>query len=166
QGKVPQVFISTTASIFLDAKKHPYTVASVSLAPYYGYGAVYGDYISREKPNAKVAILYQNDDLGKDYLNGLKSTLKSPATLVSEQTYEPTDQDLSSQVLKMRDAGADVWVSASVQRQHTAAIKAAGSLGWKPLIFNSHATISLAAIKGSGLADAYTGSIALAATKD
>lgn len=166
QGKVPQVYISTTSSIFLDAKKHPYTTCSVNLPPYYGYGAVYGDYINREKPNSKVAVLYQNDDLGKDYLAGIKSTLKAPAAIVSEQTYEPTDQDLSSQVLKMRDAGADVWLSASVQRPHTAALKAAGTLGWKPLMLNSHATISLAAIKSSGLSDAYKDSIALVITKD
>ena len=166
QRGIPQLFISTTASIFLDAKKHPWTTTALSLAPYYGYGAVFGDYVNDEVKSAKVAVFYQNDDLGKDFLNGMKSTLKSPAAIVSEQTYEPTDTSVDVQVLAMKNSGANVMMSASVLRQHTLAIKSAASIGWKPQVLCSHAIISILAIKSQGLEQAYEGAIALNIGKD
>ncbi|HXG35445.1 MAG TPA: ABC transporter substrate-binding protein [Dehalococcoidia bacterium] len=166
QGKVPHLFISTTSSIFLDPDKHPWTTTSLSLAPYYGYGAVFGDYISRELRSAKVAILFQNDDLGKDYVAGLKSTLKSPASLVSEQSYEVTDQDLSSQVLAMRNSGADTLVLASVFRPNVSALRAAAGLNWRPQLFLSHAVVSLAGIISANLQGLYEGAIGFFAAKD
>ncbi len=166
QAQTPHLYINTTASIFLDPKKHPWTTTAVSLAPYFGYGALYGSYINGEMPNAKVAVLYQNDDLGKDYLKGIKSTLKSPAAVVSEQSYEPTDQDLSAQVLAMKNSNADVWLSASVLRPHVLALKAAGTIAWKPQIFLSHANVALIAIQSQNLGAAYTGAIGFFSSKD
>src|ERR1700758_3022988 len=103
--KVPQLFAATGASRFSDPKNFPWTLG---FNPnYFVEGRIYGQFILKEYPNAKVGVLYQNDDLGKDYLNGLKAGLgdKASTMIVAEASYEPTAPTIDSQILKIKDAG-------------------------------------------------------------
>src|SRR3982075_3597710 len=115
--KVPQLFAATGASKFTDPKNFPWTMG---FNPnYQTEGRIYGQYIIKNHPNAKVGILYQNDDLGKDYLNGLKAGLgdKAATMVVAEASYEVSDPTVDSQILKIRDAGADLFFSATTPKQ-------------------------------------------------
>src|SRR5471032_3349382 len=111
--KVPQLFAATGASKFTDPKNFPWTLG---FNPnYQTEGRIYGQYILKNHPDAKIGVLYQNDDLGKDYLNGIKAGLgdKAATMIVAEASYEVTDPTVDSQVLKIKDAGADLFFSAS-----------------------------------------------------
>src|ERR1041385_3483810 len=102
--KVPQLFAATGASKFTDPKNFPWTMG---FNPnYFVEGRIYGQYIIKEYPNAKIGILYQNDDLGKDYLNGIKAGLgdKAAKMIVAEASYEVSDPTIDSQILKLKDA--------------------------------------------------------------
>ena len=121
--KMPQLFAATGASKFTDPKNFPWTMG---FNPnYFVEGRIYGQYILKEHPNAKIGILYQNDDLGKDYLNGLKAGLgdKAAKMIVAEASYEVSDPTIDSQILKIKDAGADLFFSASTPKQAAQAIK-------------------------------------------
>src|SRR3989454_2884117 len=121
--KVPQLFAATGASKFTDPKNFPWTMG---FNPnYFVEGRIYGQYILKEHPNAKVGVLYQNDDLGKDYLNGIKAGLgdKSAKMIVAEASYEVSDPTVDSQILKIKDAGADLFFSASTPKQAAQTIK-------------------------------------------
>src|SRR6201982_2601553 len=101
--KVPQLFAATGASRFTDPKNFPWTMG---FNPnYFVEGRIYGAYIIKNHPNAKIGILYQNDDLGKDYLNGIKAGLgdKAAGMVVTEASYEPTDPTTDSQTPKIKD---------------------------------------------------------------
>ena len=109
--KVPQLFAATGASKFTDPKNFPWTMG---FNPnYFVEGRIYGQYILKNYPNAKIGILYQNDDLGKDYMNGIKAGLgdKAAKMIVAEASYEVSDPTIDSQVLKIKDAGADLFFS-------------------------------------------------------
>ena len=100
--KVPQLFAATGASRFTDPKNFPWTMG---FNPnYFVEGRIYGQYIIKNYPNAKVGILYQNDDLGKDYLNGIKAGLgdKAATMIVAEASYEVSDPTVNSQILKIK----------------------------------------------------------------
>src|SRR3978361_1615297 len=115
--KVPQLFAATGASKFTDPKNFPWTMG---FNPnYFVEGRIYGQYVLKNYPNAKVGILYQNDDLGKDYLNGMKAGLgdKASKMIVGEASYEVADPTIDSQSLKLRDAGADLLFSAPPPKQ-------------------------------------------------
>src|ERR1700741_377864 len=150
--KVPQLFAATGASKFTDPKNFPWTMG---FNPnYFVEGRIYGQYILKEHPNAKVGILYQNDDLGKDYLNGIKAGLgdKAASMIVAEASYEPTDPTIDSQILKIKDAGADLFFSASTPKQAAQAIKKNYELGWHPVhILDINATSVGAVMKPAGL---------------
>ena len=110
--KVPQLFAATGASKFTDPKNFPWTLG---FNPnYFVEGRIYGQYILKNYPNAKIGVLYQNDDLGKDYLNGIKAGLgdKAANMIVAEASYEVSDPTIDSQILKIKDAGADLFFSA------------------------------------------------------
>jgi len=131
--KVPQLFAATGASKFTDPKNFPWTMG---FNPnYFVEGRIYGQYILKEHPNAKVGVLYQNDDLGKDYLNGIKAGLgdKAASMVVAEASYEPTDPTIDSQILKIKDAGTDLFFSASTPKQAAQAIKKISELNWHPV---------------------------------
>ena len=133
QKKIPQLFAATGASKFTDPKNFPWTLG---FNPnYFVEGRIYGQYILKQHPNAKVGILYQNDDLGKDYLNGIKAGLgdKAAAMIVAEASYEVSDPTIDSQVLKIKDSGADLFFSASTPKQAAQAIKKIAELGWHPV---------------------------------
>src|SRR6201995_5548991 len=114
--KVPQLFAATGASKFTDPKNFPWTMG---FNPnYFVEGRIYGQYILKTYPNAKVGVLYQNDDLGKDYLNGIKAGLgdKAGSMIVSEGSYEVSDPTIDSQVLKIKDSGTDLFFSATTPK--------------------------------------------------
>src|SRR6202163_4475302 len=150
--KVPQLFAATGASKFTDPKNFPWTMG---FNPnYFVEGRIYGQYILKEYPNAKVGILYQNDDLGKDYLNGIKAGLgdKAATMVVAEASYEVSDPTIDSQILKLKSAGADLFFSASTPKFAAQAIKKNFELGWKPVhILDINATSVGATMQPAGL---------------
>ena len=150
--KVPQLFAATGASKFTDPKNFPWTMG---FNPnYFVEGRIYGQYILKEYPNAKIGILYQNDDLGKDYLNGIKAGLgdKAAKMVVAEASYEVSDPTIDSQILKIKDAGADLFFSATTPKPAAQAIKKIAELNWKPVhILDINATSVGAVMKPAGL---------------
>jgi branched-chain amino acid transport system substrate-binding protein len=150
--KVPQLFAATGASRFTDPKNFPWTMG---FNPnYFVEGRIYGQYIIKNYPNAKVGILYQNDDLGKDYLNGIKAGLgdKAATMVVAEASYEVSDPTVDSQILKIKDAGADLFFSASTPKQAAQTIKKIAELAWHPVhILDINATSVGAVMKPAGL---------------
>src|ERR1700759_379242 len=150
--KVPQLLAGTGASKFTDPKNFPWTMG---FNPnYFVEGRIYGQYILKTYPNAKVGILYQNDDLGKDYLNGIKAGLgdKAASMIVAEASYETTDPTVDSQILKIKDAGADLFFSATTPKFAAQAIKKNYELGWHPVhILDINATSVGAVMQPAGL---------------
>ena len=134
QKKVPHLFVSTGASKWDDPKNFPYTIP---LYPNYVMeGRVAGKYIAKEKPDGKIAILYQNDDSGKDYVKGFKEGLGAKASqVVVEKTYEVSDPTLDSQMVAIKGSGADVFFAMSTPKFGAQAIKKAAELSWKPLYY-------------------------------
>ncbi|HVI68517.1 MAG TPA: ABC transporter substrate-binding protein, partial [Bradyrhizobium sp.] len=164
--KVPQLYAATGASRFTDPKNFPWTMG---FNPnYFVEGRIYGQYILKNYPNAKVGILYQNDDLGKDYLNGIKAGLgdKAASMVVAEASYEVSDPTIDSQILKIKDAGADLFFSASTPKFAAQAIKKNFELNWHPVhILDINATSVGATLKPAGL-EASTGVISVNYGKD
>jgi branched-chain amino acid transport system substrate-binding protein len=150
--KVPQLFAATGASRFTDPKNFPWTMG---FNPnYFVEGRIYGQYILKNHPDAKVGILYQNDDLGKDYLNGIKDGLgnKAATMIVAEASYELTDPTVDSQILKIKSAGADLFFSASTPKFAAQAIKKNAELDWHPVhILDINATSVGAVMQPAGL---------------
>jgi ABC-type branched-subunit amino acid transport system substrate-binding protein len=164
--KVPQLFAATGASRFSDPKTFPWTMA---FNPnYFVEGRIYGQYIIKNHPQAKVGILYQNDDLGRDYLNGIKAGLgdKAQSLIVVEASYEVSDPTIDSQILKIKDAGTDLFFSATTPKQAAQAIKKIGELNWHPIqIVDINATSVGAVMKPAGL-EASKGVISTGYAKD
>jgi branched-chain amino acid transport system substrate-binding protein len=150
--KVPQLFAATGASKFTDPKNFPWTMG---FNPnYFVEGRIYGQYILKQYPNAKVGVLYQNDDLGKDYLNGIKAGLgdKAATMVVAEASYETSDPTIDSQILKLKSAGADLFFSASTPKFAAQAIKKNAEIGWNPVhILDINATSVGAVMQPAGL---------------
>ncbi|MBR0966407.1 ABC transporter substrate-binding protein [Bradyrhizobium diazoefficiens] len=159
--KVPQLFAATGASRFTDPKNFPWTMGYNP--NYFVEGRIYGQYILKEHPDAKIGVLYQNDDLGKDYLNGIKAGLgdKAAKMIVTEASYEVSDPTVDSQILKIKDAGADLFFSATTPKQAAQAIKKIAEMGWHPVqIVDINATSVGAVLKPAGL-DAAKGLISV-----
>jgi branched-chain amino acid transport system substrate-binding protein len=150
--KVPQLFAATGASKFTDPKNFPWTMG---FNPnYFVEGRIYGQYILKNYPSAKVGILYQNDDLGKDYLNGIKAGLgdKAATMIVAEASYEVSDPTIDSQILKLKSAGTDLFFSASTPKFAAQAIKKNFELDWHPVhILDINATSVGATMQPAGL---------------
>jgi branched-chain amino acid transport system substrate-binding protein len=164
--KVPQLFAATGAAKFTDPKNFPWTMGFNP--SYFVEGRIYGQYILKEHPEAKVGVLYQNDDLGKDYLNGLKAGLgdKAAKMIVTEVSYELTEPTIDSQILKIKDSGADLVFSASTPKQAAQAIKKIAELGWHPVqIVDINANTVSAVLKPAGL-EASKGLISVGYVKD
>ena len=155
EKKVPQLFVSTGATKWNDPKGHPWTMAF--FVSYQAEGRIYADYILKNKPAAKVGVLYQNDDFGKDYLKGLVDGLgdKAAGLIKLKTSYETTDPTVDSQITQMKGAGCDVLVTIAIPRFGALAIKKMADLGWKPLhILNGIASSVGAALKPAGLENA------------
>jgi branched-chain amino acid transport system substrate-binding protein len=134
QNKVPHVFISAGGRRFNDPKNFPW---SVPLYPAFEMeGKTFANYILRTKPGAKIAVLYQNDDFGKDFLTGLKSALGNDATkIVAEASHELTDPTVDSQIIKLKDSGADVLMEFTTPKFVAQTVRKTAELGWRPLQF-------------------------------
>ncbi len=131
--KVPQLFVSSGATRWNDPEHFPWTVG---FNPTYEQeGRIYAQYILKTKPDAKIAIIIPSEDAGKDYLKGFKEGLGDHVSqLVSQTTYLTTDPTIDSQMVLMRDSGADVFFAEATPKFAAQAIKKAASMGWKPLI--------------------------------
>jgi branched-chain amino acid transport system substrate-binding protein len=130
--KVPQLLASTGATRFTDPKNFPWTIA---YNPNYQAEAhIYAKFILENYPNAKIAILYQNDDLGKDYVKGLKDGLGTKANMiVAEKSYELSDPTVDSQMVTLKASGADLFYNITTPKFGAQAIKKAAELDWKPV---------------------------------
>jgi ABC-type branched-subunit amino acid transport system substrate-binding protein len=132
QHKVPQMFVATGATKWDDPKHHPWTIGWQP--NYQSEGRIYAAYILKEKPDAKIAILYQDDDFGKDYLKGLTDGLGPKASMIKvKATYETTDTTVDSQVISMKSAGCDTFVNTAIPKFAAQAIKKAAEIKWTPL---------------------------------
>src|ERR1700677_344555 len=149
---VPQILIATGASKFNNPKDFPWTMP---FWPAYGLEQkIYVDYILKTKPNAKIAVLYANDDYGKDHLNGIKTALSknAGASIVAELSYETSDPTIDSQIVNLKASGADVFISASTPKFAAQAIRKAHEIGWTPLLFITNASSSISGVlKPAGL---------------
>jgi ABC-type branched-subunit amino acid transport system substrate-binding protein len=135
QKKVPHLFVSTGAAKWNDPKNFPWTLP---LYPnYLMEGRVAAKFIAQAKPDGKIAILYQNDDSGKDYVKGFKEGLgeKAASMIVVEKSYEVTEPTIDSQMVALKYSNADVFFAMSTPKFGAQAIKKAAELNWKPLYF-------------------------------
>jgi branched-chain amino acid transport system substrate-binding protein len=166
QKKVPQLFVATGATKWGDPKNFPWTMG---WQPYYQAEArIYAQYIIKNLPDAKVAILYQNDDYGKDYVKGLKDGLGDAARkiIIAEQTYEVTDPLVDSQIVNLKNSGANVFFNVTTPKAAVQAIKKAHDIGWKPThILNNVSNSIGSVIKVAGL-DAAKGIVTTLYYKD
>src|SRR5665213_49447 len=165
EQKVPQLFVATGASKWNDPKHFPWTMGWQP--NYQSETQIYAKYILKNKPNAKIAVLYQNDDYGKDYLKGLKDGLGAKASMiVAEDSYETTEPTIDSHIVNLKSSGADVFVNISTPKFAAQAIKKNAEIGWKPLHFLNSVSSSIGAtIKPAGI-DASQGIISSAYLKD
>jgi branched-chain amino acid transport system substrate-binding protein len=151
-NKVPQLFVSTGASMFSDPKHFPWTMG---FNPnYQTEGHIYGKYILATKPDAKISVLYQNDGFGKDYLIGLKEALGADRAgmIVKEASYETSEPTIDSQIVTLQGSGADVIVIATTPKFGAQAIRKTFDLGWTPVRIISNVSSSVnAALKPAGL---------------
>ena len=141
QRGIPQLFAGSGATRWADPEHFPWTIGWQPA--YRTEGRVYGRYIMEAKPNGKIGILYQDDDYGHDYINGIRDILgaKTDKMLVALQTYAPTDPTVDSQLVFLAASGADVFVDISQPKFTAMAIRKAWDLGWHPLhIVNSVST--------------------------
>src|ERR1700730_719722 len=166
QKKVPHLFIGTGATVFNDPEHFPWTM---SWTPHYASeGEIYAKYILSTKPDAKIGILSQNDDLGRDYILGFKRGLgdKASSMIVSQQTYNTSDPTVDSQVVTLKASGADAFLIFSVPKFAAQAIRKAYDIDWRPQEFVSSVGSSIAgAIKPAGF-EAAKGIISAAYQKD
>ena len=153
--KVPQLFVSTGATKWNDPQNFPLTMGWQP--NYQSEARIYARYILKERPNARIAVLYQDDDYGKDYLKGLKDGLgdKAASMIVVEDAYEVTEATIDSHVVKMKSLSADVFFDIATPKFAAQAIRKTGEIGWKPLhILNSVSTSIGAVIKPAGFENA------------
>ncbi|HYM04855.1 MAG TPA: ABC transporter substrate-binding protein [Stellaceae bacterium] len=146
QKKVPQLFVATGADKWGNYKEFPWTIG---YQPSYRTEAqIYAKYILKKKPNAKIGILYQNDDFGKDYVLGMKDVLgdKYATMVVKEQSYETTDPTVDSQIVTLQGAGVDTLLTAAIPKFAAQAIRKIYDIGWKPLHLLTNVSISQASV--------------------
>jgi branched-chain amino acid transport system substrate-binding protein len=131
--KVPHLLLATGATKWGDPKNFPWTMGFNP--SYAAEGAIYARYLLKTKPNAKVAILYQNDDYGKDLLKGVEDTLTGPNAkmIVAKVSYEVTDPTIDSQILTLQGSGADTFINITTPKFSAQSVRKAWDSGWKPL---------------------------------
>src|SRR5256714_474454 len=164
--KVPQLFVATGATKWNDPKDFPWTMGWQP--SYQSEARIYAKYLLKEKPDAKIAIFYQNDDYGKDYLKGLKDGLgaKAASMIIAEESYEDSEPTIDTHIVKLKATNADVFFDVAGAKFAAQAIKKMGEIGWKPMhILNSVSTSIGAVIKPAGL-DAAQGVISAAYVMD
>ncbi|OKO87127.1 ABC transporter substrate-binding protein [Bradyrhizobium sp. AS23.2] len=145
EKKVPQLFVASGASKWNDPKQFPWTMG---WQPNYASEArIYAKYIMKEKPDAKIGVLYQNDDFGKDYLKGLKDGLGAKASMiVLEESYDTSEPAIDDHVVKLKAAGADVFISITTPKFAAQAIKKAAEINWHPVRIISNVSASVGGV--------------------
>ena len=170
QAKVPQLFVASGATTWgRDYASYPYTTGFQP--SYQAEGWVYGKYLARTAPGATIAVLFQNDDYGKDLLGGLKRGLqRSKTKVIAAQPYDATAVDVSSQMIKLKASGADTLAIFATPTFAVQAYSIAGKLGWKPkrVINNTVASGSASMLKAwdAGQNKLVNGTISIAFLKD
>lgn len=166
QNKVPNVFVASGGDFWGDYQHYPW---SIGLLPSYRVEAnIYAKYILAHQPGAKVGLLYQNDDFGKDYLSGLRDGFGAEfdKRVIRQETYQVTDPTVDSQIVSLKGSGADVLVSGTTFKFGAQAIRKVAELGWHPTHFISYVSSSVGGtLKPAGL-DKSVGLITAQYTKD
>jgi ABC-type branched-subunit amino acid transport system substrate-binding protein len=144
--KVPQLFVATGATKWNDPQNFPWTMGWQP--NYQSETQIYAKYILKNYPNAKIAVLYQNDDYGKDYLKGLKDGLGSKASgmIVAEESYETSEPTIDSHMVKLKATGADIFINITTPKFAAQAIKKNAEIGWKPLHFLNNVSASVGSV--------------------
>jgi len=153
--KVPHLFVATGATKWGQPKKFPWTMGWQP--NYQTVGAIFGNYILQNYPKGKVAIMYQNDDYGKDYVIGMKRAMGASfdKQVVKQESYEVTDPTVDSQIVSLANSGADVFVNISIPKFAAQAIKKMYAIGWKPAhLLNDVAASISSTYKPAGLENA------------
>jgi branched-chain amino acid transport system substrate-binding protein len=164
--KVPQLFVATGASKWNDPKHFPWTMGWQP--SYQAEAIIYAKYLLKEKPGAKVAIFYQNDDFGKDYLIGFKKGLganNGGMTLI-EESYEVTEPSIDSHIVKLKSLEPDVVLNIATPKFAAQTIKKIAELGWKPLQIVTNVSVSVGAVMKPAGYDASQGVLSAAYLKD
>ena len=164
--KIPQLFISSAAARFYDPKASPWTMSSSASMRL--EGVLHARYLLKEKPDAKIAVIYQNDDYGKDYMAGLNEGLGANATkmVVLTASYEPTDPTVDSQIVSLKTSGADVLMIYCAPKAAAQAIRKTSEIGWKPLEMLSNGSRSISGVITPAGPDNAIGLLSLSRTRD
>ena len=143
--KVPQLFVATGATKWNDPKNFPWTMGWQP--SYQSEAHIYAKYLIKEKPDAKIAVLYQNDDFGKDYLKGLKDGFGAKVSMISaEESYETTEPTIDNHIVKLKATGADVFISVTTPKFAAQAIKKLAEIQWTPLHLVSNVSASVGSV--------------------
>jgi branched-chain amino acid transport system substrate-binding protein len=143
--KVPQLFVATGATKWNDPKDFPWTMGWQP--SYQSEAHIYAKYLLKEKPGAKIGVLFQNDDFGKDYLKGLKDGLGAKASMIAaEESYETTEPSIDGHIVKLKSTGVDVFISITTPKFAAQAIKKNAEIGWKPLHFLNNVSSSIGSV--------------------
>jgi branched-chain amino acid transport system substrate-binding protein len=164
--KVPQLHVATGATKWNDPKNFPWTMG---WQPNYQTEAqIYARHILKTRPDAKIAVLYQNDDYGKDYLKGLKDGLgdKAKSMIVAEASYEVSDPTVDSQIVQLQSSGANVFFNITTPKFAAQAIRKAYDIGWKPVHYLNNVSISVGSVLTPAGLDKSAGLISTAYYKD
>jgi branched-chain amino acid transport system substrate-binding protein len=164
--QIPQVFIGSGASRWADPEHFPWTIGG--LPTYRIEGGVYAKYILANLPNAKIGILYQDDDTGRDYLAGIHGGLgdKASSMIVKELPFQVSDPTIDSQIVSLQGAGADVFIDIAPQKQAAQSIRKAYDIGWHPTRFLVSISASVAAVLRPAGAEKAAGVISVQYLKD
>lgn len=164
QKKVPQLMILSGASQWNDPKAFPWTM--MGMIAYDTEGSVYARHILQNKPDARIAVLRQNDDFGRDYMDGFRHALGDKAgQVVAEVSYETTDPTIDSQIIQLRASNADAFFIVATGKHVTQAIRKAAELGWKPQVYIPAGSASVPGVLKPAGADAARGVITAANSK-
>ena len=163
--KVPQMHVATGATKWNDPKNHPWTMGWQP--NYQSEAKVYAQHILKTKPNAKIAVLYQNDDYGKDYLKGFHDGLgDKKGMIVKEVSYEVSDPTVDSQIVQLQASGADVFFNITTPKFAAQAIRKAYDIGWKPVQYLNNVSIGIASVLTPAGLDKSVGLITTAYLKE
>jgi len=143
--KVPQMHVATGATKWNDPKGHPWTMGWQP--NYQSEAKIYAAHVLKTKPNAKIAVLYQNDDYGKDYLKGLHDGLgDKKSMIVKEVSYEVSDPTVDSQIVQLQASGADVFFNITTPKFAAMAIRKTYDIGWKPTQYLNNVSIGIKSV--------------------
>jgi branched-chain amino acid transport system substrate-binding protein len=165
EKKVPQLFVASGASKWNDPRQYPWTMG---WQPSYASEArIYAKYIVKEKPDAKIGVLYQNDDFGKDYLKGLKEGLGARTSMIAmEDSYDTSEPAIDEHVVKLKASGADVFISITTPKFAAQAIKKAAEINWHPVHIISNVSASVGGVLEPAGIEISQGILSASYTKD